>query len=267
MVQNQSAGIRQTGTILDKIDDSKIEEVASLPPSLKLEGKVEPVRDFVQALRRDTVALIAEIKHASPSKGVLIDPFDPASLARTYARNGAAAMSVLTDHDFFQGRLDDMMIARANATIPILRKDFIIDERQIVEARKAGADAILLIVAILDDPRLADLFVMAHECGLTVRFEVHTEVEMARALKLSPPLIGINNRDLHTFKVDLNVTQRLARLATPDITLVAESGIFTVADVEFVAKEGVRAILVGESIVQSPDIAEQVRILSGVSLP
>jgi indole-3-glycerol phosphate synthase len=259
----KTTGITVTGTILDKIVARKIEEVALLPQAM-LDLSVYTPRDFAAALRRDTVALIAEIKHASPSKGILIDPFDPVGLATQYATNGAAAISVLTDQDFFKGGLNDLRAVRAAVNIPLIRKDFTIDPRQIAEARTGGADAILLIVAILDDSLLRDLYQFAHECGLAALIEVHTEAEMERALKINPVLLGINNRDLHTFHVDLNVTQRLAQIAPPDAILVAESGIFTANDVESVAAVGARAILVGESIVKSGDVAGQVRTLSSV---
>jgi indole-3-glycerol phosphate synthase len=264
MKPTNPTGITTTGTILDKIVARKVEEVADLAVSRSDAEATSPARDFVAALKCDTVALIAEIKHASPSKGVLIENFDPVVLSSAYAQNGAAAISVLTDHDFFQGSLDDLKAVRANVSIPLLRKDFTIDERQIIEARAAGADAILLIVAILDDALLRDLQAVAHDLGMATLIEVHTEAEMERALQLNPPLVGINNRDLHTFKVDLEVTHRLARMALPNITLVAESGIFTVEDVEAVAAVGASAILVGESIVKSGDIDGQVRTLSGV---
>ena len=255
-------GITTTGTILDKIVARKQEEITRL--SVRPIAGLEPARDFIGALRHDTVALIAEIKHASPSKGLLIEPFDPIALGKTYEQHGAAAISILTDRDFFQGSLEDLMAVRANVDIPILRKDFTVDVRQIVEARNAGADAILLIVAILDDALLEHLFAAAKEYGVAALIEVHTEIEMERALKLNPPLLGINNRDLHTFHVDLGVTQRLAKMAPPDAVLVAESGIFTVADVQVLAAVGASAILVGESIVKSGDIGAQVRTLSGV---
>ena len=256
-------GITTTGTILDQIVVRKHEELATMGP-VSTDVAAVPPRDFVAALRRDTVALIAEIKHASPSKGVLIEPFDPAALAREYSANGAAAISVLTDRDFFQGSLDDLKTVRNTTDIPVLRKDFTIDPRQIVEARNAGADAILLIVAILDDALLLELFDVATANGLAALIEVHNETEMERALHLNPVLLGINNRDLHTFAVDLAVTHRLARMAPLETTLVAESGIFTVADVEAVAAAGASAVLVGESIVKSGDIGGQVRSLSSV---
>ncbi len=259
-------GITATGTILDKIVARKIEEVAQLGIIYDGYGSSDlRVRDFVGALNRHpSVALIAEIKHASPSKGILIEKFDPVTLGRTYQQNGAEAISVLTDTDFFQGSVDNLTAVKENVSIPVLRKDFIIDARQITEARYAGADAILLIAAILDDARLRDLFDAALVRDTVPMIEVHSEAEMERALRLDPPLIGINNRDLHTFKVDLNVTRRLAKMAPLDVTLVAESGIFTVADVEAMAEAGVDAILVGESIVRSPDVGAQVRALSSV---
>jgi indole-3-glycerol phosphate synthase len=260
-------GVTHTNTILDKIITRKVEEVAALHVGQHMHAD-SPPRDFAGALRRadGCVALIAEIKHASPSKGLLIDPFDPAGLAAAYAAGGASAISVLTDRDFFQGSLDDLKAARAAAAVPILRKDFTIDVKQIVEARGAGADAILLIATVLEDARLRDLRDAAWDYEMAALIEVHNEAELERALKLGARLIGINNRDLHTFNVDLGVTQRLAGIVTgsPEITLVAESGIFTVADVETVAAAGAHAILVGESLVRAPDITGQVRALSGV---
>src|SRR5262245_18084879 len=258
-----TAGITKTGPIIDKIVARTLQEGASLVIDLTRFSHGQR-RDFVGALRRDTVALIAEVKHASPSKGILIEDFDPVGLGTAYADYGASASSVLTDRDFFQGSLEDLEAVRADASIPVLRKDFIIDERQVIEARSACADAILLIVAILDDARLHDLLLAAHEYSVAALIEVHTEHEMERALKLEPRLIGINNRDLHTFTVDLDVSRRLAAMAPPDVTLVAESGISTADDVKMLAAAGVDAILVGESIVKSPDIGAQIRALTGV---
>jgi indole-3-glycerol phosphate synthase len=260
-------GITKTGTILDRIVARKIQEVATLKFK-KISSRRKPL-DFAAALRGEKVGLIAEIKHASPSKGVLIEPFDPVALGTQYAGNGAAAISVLTDREFFQGSIEDLKAVRANVGVPVLRKDFIINARQIVEAAQAGADAILLIVAILDDDMLEKLAKTAVMYGLTILVEVHDREEMKRALKLrkahkANTVIGINNRDLHTFEVDLNVTKRLAAMVPADVTLVAESGIFTVEDVQAVAAAGVDAILVGESIVKSPDVGEQVRMLSSV---
>ncbi|MBX3065719.1 MAG: indole-3-glycerol phosphate synthase TrpC [Anaerolineae bacterium] len=255
--------MQTTNTILDRIVARKIEEIAAISHNYDVKLASAP-RDFLSALQRDTIALIAEVKRASPSKGVLIENFNPVALGTTYAQAGAAAISVLTDRDFFMGSLEDMYNVRAAVNIPVLRKDFTVDQRQIAEGRAAGADAILLIVAILDDARLRDLYDCVRGYGMTALIEVHTESEMERALKLNPPLIGINNRDLHTFHVDLVVTQRLARMVPQGTTLVAESGIFTVADVELVANAGASAILVGESIVKAGNVAEQVQTLSSV---
>jgi indole-3-glycerol phosphate synthase len=260
-------GLTTTNTILDKIVARKIAEVAVLPSQFP--SRQTPLRPFEAALRGPNVRLIAEIKQASPSKGVLISPFDPVSLAQAYAQHGAAAISVLTDQDFFMGHLDHLQSARAAVNLPILRKDFTIDARQIHEAHSAGADAILLIAAILDDAKLADLYAQATGLGLSALVEVHTEAEMLRALRLQPALIGINNRDLHSFKVSLETTARLAALleGQPNITLVAESGIFTPADVATVAAVGARAILVGESIMKAADMAAQISALSTVAIP
>ncbi|MFQ3536770.1 MAG: indole-3-glycerol phosphate synthase TrpC [Aggregatilineales bacterium] len=258
------AGLQRTNTILDRIVARKIEELARLDVA-SLPASSSP-RPFAAALRRPDgrVALIAEIKHASPSKGILIEDFQPARLASQYAEGGASALSVLTDRDFFMGSLGDLQAAREAVDLPILRKDFIIDERQIVEARAYGADAILLIAAILDDAKLRSLHSAAMAHGLAALVEVHTYAELERALHLGAPLIGINNRDLHTFKVDLNVFRSLARQVPPHVTLVAESGIYTPEDVADMAAHGAHAVLVGESLVRAADITAQVRQLSGV---
>src|SRR5258708_6105223 len=177
-------GVTATGTILDQIVARKVEEIAALKQVRPLEVESGQPRDFIAALRRDSVALIAEVKHASPSKGVLIENFDPVALGTTYANNGAAAISVLTDHDFFQGSLNDLIAVRKAVNVPVLRKDFMIGDSQLIEARAAGADAILLIVAILDDSLLRTLFQTAQQLGLAALVEVHDESEMERALKL-----------------------------------------------------------------------------------
>jgi indole-3-glycerol phosphate synthase len=258
-------GIQQTNTILDRIVARKVEELAMLNVA-SLPVPQAPPRDFAAALRRadGCVALIAEIKHASPSKGVLIEDFQPARLATQYAEGGAAALSVLTDRDFFMGSLADLQTARQAVALPALRKDFTIDERQIAEARAYGADAILLIAAILEDAKLRDLHAAATAHGLAALVEVHTQAELARVLRLEVPLIGINNRDLHTFKVDLNVFRSLAAQVPDQVTLVAESGIYTANDVADMADHGAHAILVGESLVKAANVPEQVRALSSV---
>jgi indole-3-glycerol phosphate synthase len=222
-------------------------------------------RDFVAALRTPRcgdIGLIAEVKKASPSVGVICKDFDPVRIAKEYEVAGASCLSVLTDEKFFQGSLDYLRQIRAAVKLPLLRKDFIIDERQILEAIEWGADAILLIVAILTDEQLAKFHSFAIEAGLAVLVEVHDEEELERALKISPALIGVNNRNLKTFKVDLATTERLApRIIGNDSLLVAESGINTRADVERLKKCGAGAILVGESLVKQDDISAKMREL------
>jgi indole-3-glycerol phosphate synthase len=213
--------------------------------------------------------LIAEVKKASPSMGVICPNFDPVRIAKEYEAAGASCLSVLTDEQFFQGSLDYLRQIREAVKLPLLRKDFIIDERQILEAIEWGADAILLIVAILTDGQLQKFHSLATEAGLAVLVEVHDEEELNRALKISPQLIGVNNRNLKTFKVDLATTEVLAakmedvrwKMAKP--LLVAESGIHTRADVERVQECGASAILVGESLIKQGDIGAKVRELLG----
>ncbi len=263
-------------TILDTIVEQKRLEVAKLPP-----GRVSAadpkaavtrrggLRDFTGALRRPKigpVALIAEVKKASPSAGVICADFDPVRIARAYERAGADCLSVLTDEKFFQGSLGYLKAIRQAVGLPLLRKDFIIDERQILEGIECGADAILLIVAILTDRQLRDFGALAAEAGLTALVEVHDEQELDRALAAGAQLVGVNNRDLKTFKVDLATTERLAaRLVsaagaqTP--LLVAESGIRVPADVDRLTQCGAGAILVGESLMRHPDVSTAVRDL------
>ena len=284
--------------ILDKIVEQKRREVAQLPVRLIAAGDLRDAmlergesRDFLAALRNSPrsagetpalrpVALIAEVKKASPSMGVICPNFDPVRIAKEYEAAGASCLSVLTDEQFFQGSLDYLRQIRAAVKLPLLRKDFIIDERQILEAIEWGADAILLIVAILSDAQLAKFHALATEAGLAVLVEVHDEEELERALKISPQLIGVNNRNLKTFKVDLATTERLAariedselnkaKTAVPSSILhppsspllVAESGIHTRADVDRVQRGGAGAILVGESLVKQGDIGAKVREL------
>jgi indole-3-glycerol phosphate synthase len=226
------------------------------------------VRDFTAALRGDRVGLIAEVKQASPSKGVMRAGFDPVALARTYAEHGAACISVLTDEEFFRGHDGYLQQIRAAVEVPLLRKEFIIDPWQIAESRALGADAILLIVAILTPEELREFQARAHALGMAALVETHTEEELRVALEIGAPLIGINNRNLHTFETTLEATERLAALAAgPDRLLVSESGIATAADVERVARCGARAVLVGEALMREGNVAEKVRELSSVPLP
>jgi indole-3-glycerol phosphate synthase/phosphoribosylanthranilate isomerase len=256
-------------TILEDIFAYKRIELAERKqarPQADVQAEAEqatPPRDLVAALRGNSSrpALIAEVKRASPSRGLLVPDFDPLHLARTYQQNGAAAISVLTDEHFFQGHLDHLRAIREKVNLPLLRKDFVFDPYQVYEARTAGADAILLIVAMLSDSELHSLHRLADELGMTALVEVHDETEIRRALALQPRLVGVNNRDLHTFAVDLATTERLRSFVPPDVTLVAESGIHTTADVDRLARVGADAMLVGESLVTAPDPAAQVRAL------
>ncbi len=213
-------------------------------------------------IRKDTVALIAEVKKASPSKGVLIENFDHLKIGKAYAENGAAAISVLTDEHFFQGHIRYLREVREAVHVPVLRKDFVIDPYQVYEARAAGADALLLIVMALEDNQLRDLHQLVSELGMAALVEVHNEAELERALKINAKLIGVNNRDLRTFHEDLNVTGQVAKLVPRDVTLVAESAIRSVADVRRMGVLGARAVLVGEGLVKVGNMEQQVRAFS-----
>ena len=302
--------------ILDKIVAEKKLEVARLPERVLAAGDLRDAllehgerRDFLAALRQPksrssrgnealteirkqsgpphvgscgSMALIAEVKKASPSAGVICPDFDPVRIAREYEAGGASCLSVLTDEKFFQGSLDYLRQIRAAVKLPLLRKDFIIDERQILEAIEWGADAILLIVAILSDEQLGKFQALATAAGLAVLVEVHDEPELERALKISPALIGVNNRNLKTFQVDLATTEKLAakmgdgrltmaKASSPSSILhspsspllVAESGIHSRADAERLKQCGARAILVGESLMKGGDIGKKIRELIG----
>jgi indole-3-glycerol phosphate synthase len=227
-----------------------------------------PALDFAGALAAPGMCLIAEVKGASPSKGVLIEPFEPEEIAADYLAAGADALSVLTDEAFFRGSLDHLRAAGglagdADPPRPILRKDFLLDRYQIAEARAAGADAILLIVAMLDDATLRDLQAAARGWGMAALVEVHDEAEAERAVRAGATLIGINNRDLHSFRVDLATTERLAPQLPAGVTIVGESGIGSAEDVARLAAAGVDAILVGESLVKAPDRGAAIRALLG----
>ncbi len=254
-------------TFLDTIIAHKCEEVALQKQAKPLVAwKTEavsapPPRDFLAALRAPGVSLIAEVKKASPSKGLLCPNFDPVRLACLYAANGAAAISVLTDARFFQGSLDDLRAVRQAVNVPVLRKDFIVDAYQVYQARAAGADAVLLIVAALDDGMLQDLYTLIRQLNMAALVEVHNAVELERALALHPRLIGVNNRDLRTFHVTLDTTAALRPRIPADVVLVAESGIHTPADVARLAALHVDAMLIGEALVTAENVGEKVKNL------
>ncbi|MDR0780466.1 MAG: indole-3-glycerol phosphate synthase TrpC [Pseudomonadales bacterium] len=249
--------------ILRKILARKQEEVAqrraqrSLVDLLRDAASQPPGRGFAAALEKQIAhkrpAVIAEIKKASPSKGVIRKHFEPAVIAKSYAEHGACCLSVLTDVDFFQGSDDYLLQAREACSLPVLRKDFVVDPYQIVEARALGADCVLLIVAVLDDVQLREFAAVAQEQQLDVLVEVHDQAELERALALTPRLVGINNRDLRTFKTSLNVTYRLLELIPAGSTVVTESGIVARADVEEMMQHNVYGFLVGESFMRAVD--------------
>jgi len=223
-------------------------------------------RDFAAALRGDDVRVIAEIKRASPSEGAIrAQGFDPAAIARVYEAAGAAALSVLTDERYFGGHLDHLRAARAAVGLPVLRKDFVIDERQLYEARAAGADAALLIVAVLEAGRLAELLALTQELGMAALVEAHDETEVEAAVAAGARIIGVNNRDLRSFTVDLATTERLAPIVPADRVLIAESGVHTRADVERLAEAGADAVLVGTALMRADDPGEALRELTGVA--
>ncbi len=265
--------------ILDEIVLQKQHEVVQLQQQLSFNdlqnqlNTTSPTRNFLAALQQNPhkPSLIAEVKKASPSRGIIRADFDPIAIARAYERGGAACLSVLTDQKFFQGSFDNLRKVRAEVEIPLLCKEFIIDPYQIHLARTCGADAILLIAAILSDNELQAFLEIIHSLKMTALVEVHTLEELDRVLKLENiQLIGVNNRNLENFIVDINttnqlLTQRQQQLQTKNITLVSESGIYTPADLCLVADAGVRAVLVGESLIKQPDIEQAVKTLLNIN--
>lgn len=257
--------------VLDKICATKRASVAKRKQQTPL-GEVErlakaatPARGFAAALSakvdRGQYALIAEIKKASPSAGLIRADFDPASLARSYQAAGAACLSVLTEEDFFQGCDAHLQQARSAATLPVIRKDFMLEPYQVIEARAIGADCILIIMAALSESEAAELEATAFQVGLDVLIEVHDEDELTRALKLKSPLIGVNNRNLKTLATDLATTERLAALVPKDRVLVAESGLKTSADLARMSRCGAKRFLIGESLMRNADVEGATRAL------
>ncbi len=261
-------------TILDRILETKRAEVAAKKATTSLaslEAQIarrDSPRGFRRALDKKAKtgpALIAEIKKASPSKGVIREDFDPAAHAKAYQKGGAACLSVLTDEEYFQG--DDAYLALVHDTVPLplLRKDFMIDPWQAHESRALGADAILIIVAALDDGRMAEIEAAAIDCGLDALVEVHDEHEMERAMKLKSRLIGVNNRDLRDFSVSFDRTYELVGKAPKDCTFVAESGLTSRADLDAMREHGINCFLVGEALMRPPDITAATKALLGTS--
>ena len=259
--------------VLARICSAKREHVARTRAALPLrmlEARAKaaaPTRGFAAALSAAASGgrfpLIAEIKKASPSRGLIRKDFDPSALARTYQRAGAACLSVLTDMPYFQGRDDDLVAARGSSDLPVLRKDFMIDPYQIVESRALGADCVLLIMAALDDGLAAELEDTALDVGLDVLVEVHDEAEFARAMRLESPLVGINNRNLRTLDVDLATAEAILPQLPVDRLAVAESGIRSIDDLKRFWALGARAFLVGESLMRQPDVESATRSLLG----
>jgi len=254
--------LSDTPTVLRRICDRKLEEIQERKTTRSVEALKDEAlaqsapRGFIDSLRMRVSAgepaVIAEVKKASPSKGVIREHFDPAELAKSYESGGATCLSVLTDIDFFQGADEYLLAARAACQLPAIRKDFTLDSYQIWESRALGADAILLIVACLDDAQLADLYAEAREAHLDVLVEVHERVELERALTLDLDLVGINNRDLHTFDTSLQTTLDLLSEVPSGVTVVTESGLHTAADMKLMLNQGVSTFLIGESFMRQP---------------
>ena len=253
--------------LLNRIVAQKREEVEQRKKSMPLSSLKEGIArrqtplDLAAALGGEHTRLIAEVKRASPSRGVLCPDFNPIELAKNYAQGGAAAISVLTEANYFEGSIDHLAAVREETCLPLLRKDFIFDPYQVYESKAYGADALLLIVAILSQEQLEELLSLSHSLGLICLVEVHSEDEVERALLSQAKIIGINNRDLNTFTVNINTTRRLRPLIPQERIVVSESGIRSRSDVEKLKGWGVNAVLVGEALVTATDVPTKVRVL------
>ncbi len=251
---------KRRGTMLDEIMKFHREQLPKIMREVPIEdlrafaSVTQPALDFYAALKKPGVSLIAECKKASPSKGLIVRHYDPVEIAKTYEKAGASAISVLTDARHFQGNLEHLRDVKESVKIPVLRKDFMFDPYQVYEARVAGADAILLIAAVLGSNELQSLLKLTHDLGMNALVEVHTDEELDKVLPLQPRIIGVNNRNLQTFEVDFENTARLRDRIPAEIVTVGESGLKTTDDVRKMAEIGVDAILVGETLVRSKDM-------------
>ena len=257
-------------SILEKIVNHKLTEIAAAKAARPLQDvataadNASAPRNFLAALQNATgIALIAEVKKASPSKGIIRADFDPVAIAQIYAESGASCISVLTDENFFQGHLDYLTAIKQQVKIPLLRKDFIIDEYQVFEARAAGADAVLLIAECLEADQLISLHKRIRALGMTPLVELYDEQNVEKVMAADPVLVGVNNRDLNTFEVDLSHSVKVKQLLPESVTFVSESGIYSRSDVEMLEKSGVDAMLVGESLMRADDIGAAVKTLLG----
>lgn len=258
-------------TILDNILQNKKQEIARLQQEMPASELFQTLRHtpqrraFSAKLKRDDVTVIAEIKKASPSAGILRADFNPIDIAKVYEKNGAAAISVLTDETFFNGKLEYLQNVRDEVRLPLLRKDFIIDPDQVLQTKAYGADAFLLIIGILSDEQCLELKAAAHEYHLEILAEIHSEAELERALNLDFEVIGINNRDLKTFAVELATTEKLSKLIPPQVILISESGVKTRADIERFGRSGVDAVLIGETLMRQKHVGAALKQLTGVA--
>jgi len=246
-----------------RVEVEQLKERTSLACVQEVASEMVPARDFKTALNSRKCAIIAEIKRRSPSKGFLREDLNSVTIAELYERNGAAAISVLTDKEFFGGHLNDLSAVSRSATIPVLRKDFIIDPYQIYEARAAGADAILLIVGVLEDRQLAEYIELAKSLGMYALVEIHSLQELRKAVFAGAEIVGINNRDLKTFKTDLNISLDLVACIPEDCLVVSESGIHSRKDIEVLMDAGIHVFLIGEALMTAPDAGMKLKELIG----